>query len=61
MSTLRVVTDVLHSTLLAQHQAVQEKLRQDCLNLPSFKNGDLPTPREIKGMDYLGNVLREGE
>lgn len=50
----------MQSTLLAQNQGVQAKLRQECLDLPSFRNGNLPTPTEIKGMNYLGNVLREG-
>ncbi|MCJ1283495.1 hypothetical protein MMC26_002825 [Xylographa opegraphella] len=45
--------------LLAKHQVVQQQLRKECTDLPSFISGGLPTPSEIKGMKLLGNVLQE--
>ena len=48
------------SNLLAEHQDIQARLRQDCLQLQSYKHGDLPTPAEIKGLRFLSNVLHEG-
>ncbi|KAL9120186.1 MAG: hypothetical protein Q9187_003265, partial [Circinaria calcarea] len=40
-------------TLLVKHQEIQQRLRHECLELHSFKNGDLPSAAEIKGMKYL--------
>ena len=51
---------MLLSNLLARNQDIQRQLRKECIGLPSFKSGSLPTPSEIKGMKLLGNVLREG-
>ncbi|MCJ1392480.1 hypothetical protein MMC18_005347 [Xylographa bjoerkii] len=45
--------------LLAKNQDIQRQLRAECMDLPSFKSGGLPTASEIKGMKFLGNVLQE--
>ncbi|KAA6414009.1 MAG: cytochrome p450 alkane [Lasallia pustulata] len=46
-------------TLLARHPEIQQRLRNECEDLPSFREGGLPTPAEIKGMKFLGHVLQE--
>ena len=53
-------TLIIRSNLLAENWDIQERLRKDCLELDSFKHGELPTPAEIKGMKYLSNVFHEG-
>ncbi|MCJ1432813.1 hypothetical protein MMC27_002170 [Xylographa pallens] len=45
--------------LLARNQDIQRQLRKECIDLPSFRSGSLPTSSEIKGMKLLGNVLQE--
>ena len=49
------------SRLLAQHPEVQERLRAECLALPSYKLKGLPTKDELKSMKYLANVIHEGQ
>ncbi len=49
------------SRLLAQHLEIQQRLRAECLALPSYKAQDLPTKDELKNMKYLANVIHEGE
>lgn len=44
---------------LARYKDVQAELRQQCLNLASYKAEQLPTVAEIKGMTLLNNVLSE--
>ena len=48
------------SRLLAQHPEVQQRLRAECLALPSYITKDLPTKEELKKMKYLANVIHEG-
>ena len=48
------------SRLLAQNPEVQQRLRADCLSLPSHKANNLPDKDEIKNMAYLKNVIHEG-
>ncbi|KAM0794362.1 cytochrome P450 [Usnea florida] len=45
--------------LLAQHPTVQHRLRAECLALPSYKAGTVPTKEELKNMRYLANVIHE--
>ena len=45
--------------LLAAHPETQSKLRAECLALPSFAAGSIPTKEEIKSMPYLEVVIRE--
>lgn len=40
---------------------VQQRLRTECLALPSYKAKELPTKNELKKMDYLANVIHEGQ
>lgn len=51
----------LQSRLLAQHPEVQQRLRAECLALPSYRTKDLPTKDELKNMKYLANVIHEGQ
>ena len=48
------------SRLLAQNPEVQQRLRTECLSLPSYKAHNLPEKDEIKNMSYLKNVIHEG-
>ena len=48
------------SRLLAQHPEIQQRLRDECLALPSYGAKDLPTKDELKNMKYLANVIHEG-
>ena len=45
--------------ILAAHQDIQSELRNECLNLESYKGNGLPTTAEVKGMKYLSIVLKE--
>ena len=47
--------------MLARHPDIQERLRDECKSLPSFRDGEAPTREELKGMEYLGRVIREGQ
>lgn len=49
------------SRLLAQHPEVQERLRAECLALPSYKAKELPTKDELKSMNYLASIIHEGQ
>ena len=51
----------LQSRLLAQNPEVQQRLRAECLSLPSYKANNLPDKDEIKNMAYLKNVIHEGQ
>lgn len=53
--------DSSDSRLLAQYPEVQQRLRTECLALPSYKAKDLPTKDELKDMKYLANVIHEGQ
>jgi len=46
-----------NSRLLAQHPAVQRRLRHECSTVAP---NDSPTREDLKKMKYLHNVLREG-
>lgn len=46
--------------MLAKHPEIQQQLRKECLNIPSYSAGGLPTPAELKDMKVLDNVLKEG-
>ena len=48
------------SRLLAQNPEVQQRLRAECLSLPSYKAHNLPKKDELKNMSYLKNVIHEG-
>lgn len=45
--------------LLAQRPETQQRLRAECLALPSYKAKHLPTKDELKSMKYLSNVIHE--
>jgi len=47
--------------MLASHPDIQNELRNECFDLPSYKAGELPNTTEIKGMKCLHNVVREGK
>lgn len=49
------------SRLLAQHPDIQERLREECVSLPSHTDGDLPTKDELKNMRFLNKVIKEGK
>ena len=54
--------DSSNSRLLAQYPEVQQRLRAECMALPSsYKAKDLPTKEELKHMKYLANVIHEGQ
>ena len=53
--------NLCNSRLLAQHPAVQHRLRTECLALSSYTAGVLPTKDELKNMKHLANVIREGQ
>ena len=50
----------LQSRLLAQNPEVQQRLRTECLSLPSYKAHNLPEKDEMKNMKYLNNIIQEG-
>ena len=50
----------LQSRLLAQNPEVQQRLRAECVSLPSYKENNFPEKDEIKNMKYLRNVIHEG-
>ena len=60
MNRLGYETDILRSRLLVQHPQVQQRLRAECLALPSYKVNNLPEKDELKNMTYLRNVIYEG-
>ena len=45
---------------MAKNPDIQQQLRKECLNIPSYWSGELPTPAELKEMKMLDNVLKEG-
>ena len=47
--------------MLASHPDIQNELRNECFDLPSYKAGELPNTTEIKGMKCPHNVVREGK
>ena len=51
----------LQSRLLAQNPEIQQRLRAECLSLPSYKAHNLPEKDEMKNMKYLNNVIQEGQ
>ncbi len=57
----RLGTNLSQSRLVAQHPEIQQRLRAECLALPSYKAQELPTKVELKNMKYLTNVIHEGE
>lgn len=54
-------TNLSQSRLLAQRPETQQRLRAECLALPSYKAKHLPTKDELKSMKYLSNVIHEGQ
>ena len=58
--SLSPMFDVRSSRLLSQHSDIQQRLRDECVSLPSWLDGNLPTKEELKGMEYLGRVIHEG-
>ena len=62
MIVVECSADIPYSRLLAQYPEVQQRLRAECLALPSYKaNNDLPEKDELKTMNYLKNVIHEGQ
>ena len=51
----------LQSRLLAQNPKIQQRLRAECLSLPSYKAHNLPERYELINMKYLNNVIQEGQ
>lgn len=46
--------------MLSRHHDIQRLLRDEYTSLPSFRDGEVPTKQELKGMEYLGRVIHEG-
>ena len=51
----------LQSRLLAQNPEVQQRLREECLSLPSYQAHNLPEKDEMKNLKYLNHVIQEGQ
>jgi cytochrome P450 len=47
--------------LLAKHQDIQEKARQEVLELDAKLNGELPDYAQITKCKYLGAVIKESQ
>ncbi len=54
------ISNLRYSRMLSRHPNIQRRLRDECKNLLSFRDGKTPTKEELKGMEYLKRVIHEG-